>query len=83
MFKTLLLALTMLASVGCSDKQAAERALAASGVDLTQVKFTGYQFFGCSDDDLYHTGFTLLKDGEVREGVVCGGPLKGMTIRWK
>ena len=56
------------------------RTLADQG--YTQVNLTGYQVFGCGRDDTYNTGFTAVNfAGHRVEGVVCGGAMKGMTVR--
>lgn len=74
-----LLALALLLS-GCTSPNNAQRALAGAG--YTKVTLTGYRFFGCSEDDLYHDGFQAVgPNGQTVTGVVCGGPLKGSTIR--
>ncbi len=60
----------------------AKRALSSQG--FTDVKITGYQFFDCSQDDFYHTGFTAKNTrGESIEGTVCSGIFfKNSTIRF-
>jgi hypothetical protein len=65
---------------GCSSPDTATRALESAG--YSQIKILGYQFFGCSKDDTFHTGFTAVgPTGTPVTGVVCGGLLKGSTIR--
>jgi hypothetical protein len=53
-------------------------------VGFTDIKTTGYEFFACSQDDVYHTGFIAKNSrGEIVSGVVCCGLLfKGCTIRF-
>jgi hypothetical protein len=68
--------------VGCTDEHASRIALESSG--YTDVRFTGYEFFVCADNDLYSTGFVARNPAgrpEVR-GTVCCGILKGCTIRF-
>lgn len=66
--------------LGCTNGEGAVRALEGAG--YTNIKITGYRVFGCSEDDLSHTGFTATgPSGKPVTGVVCGGLLKGATIR--
>jgi PBP1b-binding outer membrane lipoprotein LpoB len=48
----LIFAATLLS--GCSDPKTAEQAVEDMG--MTDAKATGYAFFGCGQDDMYHTG---------------------------
>jgi hypothetical protein len=68
--------------IGCTSPADAERALKSEG--MTNIKVTGYNFFACSKDDFYHTGFTATNFlGNNVEGTVCSGLLfKGSTIRY-
>ena len=76
----LVLALTLWAMAGCTQPDSATRALEASG--YTEIHITGFAFFGCDEKDTYHTGFIAKgANGKMVEGVVCGGLLKGATIR--
>jgi len=60
--------------------QKLQNALHAAGYQ--DVQLTGYRFFACSEDDLFHNGFEAKGAGGVQiSGVVCSAPLKGMTIR--
>jgi len=70
----------MLAS--CTSETDASRALTAQG--FTNVEVTGYDFFACSKDDFYHTGFTAKNtQGTKVTGTVCSGLLfKSATIRY-
>jgi hypothetical protein len=74
----------LLFAVGCGSTGGSEKAardlLIADGVQ--NVQMTGYAFFGCSDRDTFHDGFTGTKNGIAVEGVVCSGFLKGATIRY-
>jgi len=65
---------------GCTDAPNTARLLEAEGMQNVQI--TGYQFFGCGQEDWYHTGFRGIKNGKAVEGVVCSGILKGHTIRY-
>lgn len=76
----MLLILAAFATSGCTDADEATKVLVDSG--YKDVKITGYSFTGCSKDDAYHTEFTAKgATGNEVHGVVCGGWLKGSTIR--
>jgi hypothetical protein len=80
--KRLFALLAVISIAGCTDETAARRALESSG--FTDVKITGYAYFGCSDKDTFHTGFEARgPKGQFAEGVVCSGWLKGATIRFE
>lgn len=65
---------------GCSASDTATKALEGAG--YSEVNITGYKFFGCSEDDTFHTGFIAKGvNGKQVTGVVCSGLLKGATIR--
>ena len=67
---------------GCTNQSDARNALDNSG--YTNVKITGYNFFACSKDDFYHTGFTAKNvNGKTVSGTVCSGILfKNSTVRF-
>ena len=66
---------------GCTAPQDARDALEAQG--FTEVSAGGYAFFGCGNDDQFHTEFTAKNAAGKRvSGVVCSGWLKGATIRY-
>ncbi|CUK21996.1 hypothetical protein [Achromobacter xylosoxidans] len=79
MKRILIVAVALLA--GCTNADDATRALKAAG--YTEIKITGYRWFGCSKDDSVHTGFEAVgRDGAKVSGVVCGEIFfKGNTIR--
>ena len=57
-----------------------QRTLEAAGYQ--DVHFTGYRFFGCGNDDMFHDGFTAKgANNQLISGVICSAPLKGLTIR--
>lgn len=69
------------ATIACTDENGARRALNAQG--FTDIKVTGYSYFGCGKDDQYHTGFTARNSmGTPVEGVVCCGITKNCTVRF-
>lgn len=66
--------------VGCTSPKEANRVLSQAG--YKDIKYTGYSFFSCGNDDTFHTGFKATSpSGQVVEGTVCSGFLKGATIR--
>lgn len=81
MKKLIVIALVLLACTACTKTDETERVLHSQG--FTDVDITGYRFFGCSDRDYFHTGFTATSpNGNCTEGVVCSGIFKGATIRF-
>lgn len=66
----------------CTNSDDAERALSAEG--MTNIRITGYDWFACSKDDWYHTGFTATNSqGKQVSGVVCSGLIfKAATVRY-
>jgi len=82
MKKSLIVALSLIAalSAGCTSSGDATRALQGAG--YTNIELTGYRFFGCGEDDTFHTGFQAVgPTGQRVSGVVCSGVLKGATVR--
>jgi len=67
---------------GCTDASKATSVLTAQG--YKEIQITGYNFFACSDDDFYHTGFSAKSpNGSSVNGTVCSGILfKGATVRF-
>lgn len=83
MSKKIAITIALAASVlaGCTQPETAKRALEAQGFSDIQMK--GYAFFGCGKDDLYSDKFTAKNaKGAPVSGVVCGGLLKGATVRF-
>jgi hypothetical protein len=82
-FKSVLIALALTVLLaGClpMGEVAATRAL--EGMGLTDIKLTGIAYFGCGDDT-FRQGFVATNQkGEQVSGVVCGGWLKGNTVRF-
>lgn len=77
--KKILFACSIILLASCTDSSDARRVLENDG--YTDIEMTGYRPFMCSDDDTYKTGFKAKKNGHVVTGAVCGGLLKGNTIR--
>lgn len=67
---------------GCQSPKTAKRVLTENG--YTQIEITGYKWFACDDkSDAFSTGFTAVSPyGKKVSGTVCGGFLKGNTIRF-
>lgn len=65
-----------------NDFEKAKKQLQAQG--YTNIENTGYDLFCCSDEDNFSTGFKAKdKNGNIVEGCICSGILKGLTIRFK
>jgi len=69
--------------IGCTNNKGAIEVLEAQG--FKDIVFTGYEFFSCSKDDFYHTGFKAVSGfGHPVSGTVCEGFLfKDSTVRFK
>lgn len=66
----------------CTQPDEAERVLRQNG--YTDIEITGWEPFMAGEDDTFSTGFRAISpSGEVVEGAVTGGYLKGKTIRLK
>lgn len=79
---TLAIILGAILCAGCSDPKTARRVLEQDG--YTEVKITGWQFFGCDKHDDFTTGFMAKNaNGALVNGVVCSDLIgKGATIRF-
>lgn len=66
----------------CTKPNSAQALLESQG--YTDVRITGYNWFSCSDDDSYRTGFEAKSPtGKPISGTVCAGLFyKGATIRF-
>lgn len=82
MKKILLVAAVAVLLSSCGvDPNAAKRALEAQGI--SKVEIAGYAWFGCSKGDTMRSKFTGIGvNGKPVSGVVCGGWLKGTTVRY-
>ena len=80
--KKLIFALVVALVAGCTAPKKATRLLESQG--YTDVEITGYKFWGCSEDDRFHTGFRAKGvTGREVSGVVCSGLIfKGATVRF-
>lgn len=81
MKKILIAFIVMVSLTACTQTDRSERVLRDAG--YSDIRITGYRFFGCGQGDHFHTGFeaTAKATGNRVEGVVCSGMLKGATIR--
>lgn len=76
----LIAAILAISAASCTSDKEAIRAVEAMG--MKDVRPTGYRFFGCGEDDTFHTGFEATNvKGERVTGVVCSAVLKGATVR--
>lgn len=65
----------------CSGTYTSETILEDQG--YTNVKIQGFNFFACSEDDMYRYNFTATNsNGKNIKGVICSAPFKGYTIRF-
>ena len=54
-----------------------------SAMGMTDIQIAGYAFFGCGQEDAYRSKFTAkAANGQAISGVLCGGPFKGLTVRF-
>lgn len=77
--KRTFLVLALLYLTACTSEDDVRKYAELEGWESYQV--TGYRWFGCSKDDVYHTGFVAVKNGKRITGVICSGWLKGATLR--
>lgn len=79
MRSTVILSVALIAA--CTDDAGAYRALDSSG--FTDIRLTGYAWYGCSNSDTFNTGFVAKNtNGKTVSGVVCCGALKSCTVRF-
>ena len=75
------MALTLACVSACTDPNTATRVLESEG--YSQITIKGYDWFACSEDDMYHTRFHAVgPSGKPTEGTVCSGLwFRGSTVR--
>lgn len=81
--KKLFILAALLFVAGCTNADKAITILQDQG--YKDIQITGYNFFACSKDDTFHTGFTAtsIVTGRRVEGTVCEGLFfKGATVRF-
>lgn len=72
--------LSVLAGCGVNPDKAKKL---LEGQGMSNVVIGGYSFWGCSEDDTFKSSFTAkAQNGQDVSGVVCGGWLKGYTVRF-
>lgn len=78
-----MVAVVVLLQSSCTDEKEAQRILEAQG--YTNIQFTGYKWFACSEKDTYTTGFEATGvNGKQIKGSVCSGMFfKNSTIRFE
>ncbi len=83
MKKLLIVIAAVIGLSGCTDADNATRILDDNG--YTNIQITGYNWFGCSEDDFQHTGFTATgPTGKTISGTVCSGIFfKNSTVRFQ
>jgi hypothetical protein len=65
--------------VACTKDRESLDTLEAAG--YSDVQLTGYNFFACSKEDEFHTGFVAYNPrGNPVTGTVCCGLYKGCSI---
>ena len=65
----------------CSNPSESRRTLENSG--YSDIETDGFAPLSCCKDDFYSTKFKARNTkGQMVEGVVCGAPLKGYTVRF-
>lgn len=82
--KTLLIlsAFLLASCTSSSDFEKGKKQLENQG--YTDVVNTGHNAFCCDDKDTFSTGFRAKgKNGDVVEGCICSGWMKGITIRFE
>jgi len=81
--KKLIVFVSLVFLVGCTDPKHATKILSDNG--YRNITTTGYSFFACSKDDFYHTGFKAIsQNGTPISGTVCSGFFfKNSTIRFE
>jgi len=74
--------IALLGFSSCTNNNDGKRILEAN--DYTDIEFTGYSWFSCSEKDFYATGFKAKSPkGHEVKGCVCSGLLfKNSTIRF-
>lgn len=67
----------------CTNQNDAKNSL--ESMDFNNIEYTGYNFFACSNEDFYHTGFIATNQhGKKVIGTVCSGIFfKNSTVRFK
>lgn len=77
-----ILGFILTASAGCTDAASSVSTLESAG--FKDIHIVGYSYFGCSEDDTFHTAFvaTNASGKEVHGIVCCGMIMKGCTIRF-
>lgn len=77
---TFLIGSLVLTLAGCSDPKGTTEAVEDMG--MKDVSINGYSFFGCDENDTWHTSFEATNaSGKRVSGVACAGVFKGTTVR--
>lgn len=83
MKKVMLIAIVfVLSCTSDNDFENGKHQLEAQG--YTNIEYTGYEYFCCSEDDQFSTGFKATdKNGLKVKGCFCSSLGKGLTIRFE
>lgn len=81
MIYRVVLMLVVSITTGCADREDdAHRVLVETG--YTDIKMTGYRWFGCGEDEAFREGFEATSQIGYRvTGVVCSSFFKSATVR--
>ena len=78
----ILVVITAFLLTACTDKDNSKRVLENEG--YTHISFQGYDWLGCSKDDIFRTGFYAVnKNGKSVRGTVCNSFFSGSVVRIK
>lgn len=75
--------LAALLATGCTAVDGEDFARLMKQEGVVNPVNDGYPLFGCGKDDDFATAFHGTKNGVPVKGVICGGLLKGKTIRYQ
>lgn len=83
MMKTIVFLIFAFILCSCTNSKDANNALKSLG--FKDIRITGFDFFACSKDDFFHTGFIATNaQGQTVKGTVCSGIFfKNSTVRFK
>lgn len=79
-----ILLLTVFALSCTSDNDFKKGKINLENQGYTNIVNTGHQYFCCSKDEQFSTGFKAIdKQGRKIEGCFCSTMLKGLTVRFE
>lgn len=81
--KKTLIAIACLVTLSACGVNADDGRSALEAQGITNVVIGGHAFFGCGEKDSFRSKFTGTGvNGKPVSGVLCGGFLKGITVRY-